>query len=158
MFDLGGPISQAESNAKLDRYSAAFTKYGVSRWGVEDHTGTFLGYAGISRRLSHPLGPHFEIGWRFTRGAWGRGYATESARAALDDAFQNIGLDEVLSYTSPKNLRSQAVMTRLGLRQDASRDFNAEFERSGGFQGLVWFTTRVVSGNPNISDFSIPSD
>ncbi len=90
----------------------------------------------------HPLGPHVEIGWRFTRNAWGQGYATESARAALDNVFQNTELEEVLSYTGADNLRSQAVMARLNLQRDAARDFTAEYEDVGAWRGLVWVAAR----------------
>jgi RimJ/RimL family protein N-acetyltransferase len=86
----------------------------------------------------HPLGPHFEIGWRLMRDAWGRGYATEAAAAALDDAFKRVGLSEVVSYTAPDNLRSQAVMKRLYLQRDSSRDFSANYEGVGIWHGLVW--------------------
>jgi RimJ/RimL family protein N-acetyltransferase len=144
MRDLGGPISRAESGAKFARYQAAYAEHGVSRWAVEDAEGAFLGYAGVMPRLlpDHPLGSHFEVGWRFMRGAWGNGYATESARAALDDAFRRTGLDEILSYTGVDNVRSQAVMARLGLRRDPSRDFTARYERIGLWRGLVWVACR----------------
>lgn len=140
MRDLGGPISGAESDAKLDRYRTAYVQHGLSRWAVEDIDGAFLGYAGVMPRLrpSHPLGPHFEVGWRFMRSAWGNGYATESARAALDDAFRRTGLVEILSYTGGDNVRSQAVMARLGLRRNPSRDFTAAYARVGLWRGLVW--------------------
>lgn len=148
MEDLGGPISRAESDAKLDHYRAAYAKYGLSRWAVENHAGTFLGYVGVMPRQSpgHPLGLHFEVGWRFTRGAWGRGYATEGAKAALDDAFRKAELGEILSYTGAENVRSQAVMARLGLRRDTSRDFIAEYERVGAWRGLVWVAERARGG------------
>jgi RimJ/RimL family protein N-acetyltransferase len=140
MADQGGPIDQTKSDAKLDRYSAAYVEHGLSRWAVEDVDGAFLGYAGVMPRLipDHPLGSHFEIGWRFMRRAWGRGYATESARAALEDAFRRVGLKEIVSYTSAANLRSQAVMARLNLRREPSRDFVAEYEGVGVWHGLVW--------------------
>ena len=74
------------------------------------------------------------------RSAWGHGYATEAARAALHDAFTRCGLTDVLAYTAPDNLRSQAVMARLGLRRDASRDFSEPVgERM--WRGLVWVAT-----------------
>jgi RimJ/RimL family protein N-acetyltransferase len=140
MADQGGPIDQTKSDAKLDRYITAYMEHGVSRWAVENVDGAFLGYAGVMPRLTptHPLGPHFEIGWRFMRRAWGHGYATEGAKAALEDAFRRLGLKEIVSYTSTANLRSQAVMARLNLQRDPSRDFIAEYEGVGQWRGLVW--------------------
>lgn len=139
MLDLGGPISRAASDAKLDRYAAAFDRYGFCRWAVESRAGNFLGYSGVMlSQENHPLGSHFEIGWRLTRSAWGHGYATETARAALQDAFARIGLQEVLAYTGPDNLRSERVMDRLHLQRDASRDFTLVLEGVTAWQGLVW--------------------
>jgi hypothetical protein len=84
MLDLGGPMSRAESDAKLDRYVATFNRCGVCRLAVESRDGDFLGYAGVMpSREDHPLGPHFDIGWRLTRSAWSRGYATEAARCLI---------------------------------------------------------------------------
>jgi RimJ/RimL family protein N-acetyltransferase len=148
MLDLGGPIGRAESDAKLDRYSAAYAEHGLARWAVETVDGDFLGYAGVMPRLAseHPLGAHFEIGWRFTHRAWGHGYATESAKAALDDAFRRAGLKEIVSYTSADNLRSRAVMARLKLQRQPSRDFTAEYARVGRWRGLVWVAWSPLGG------------
>ena len=145
MADQGGPVDQITSDKKFHHYRAAYVERGISRWAVENADGTFLGYAGIMPRLrtDHPLGPHFEIGWRFIRIAWGHGYATESAKAALDDATRRAGLDEIVSYTSADNLRSQAVMARLKFQRKPSRDFVAEYERVGLWRGLVWLAFSV---------------
>jgi RimJ/RimL family protein N-acetyltransferase len=138
MWDFGFTLSRAESDAKLDRYAAALRDHGLSRWAVEDADGRYLGYVGIlPGRADHPLGPHHEIGWRLVRAAWGQGYATEAARAAIDDAFVRAGLDEILAYTAPDNHRSQAVMERLGLARDAMRDFNMP-QADRIWRGLVW--------------------
>jgi RimJ/RimL family protein N-acetyltransferase len=119
MHDYGGPINRRESDAKLDRYAATYRQQGFCRWAIERQDGAFLGYAGIMpSRPGHPLGSHFDIGWRLVRHAWGQGYATEAARAALDDAFIRVRLAEVIAYTSFDNLRSQAVMNRLQLHRD----------------------------------------
>ncbi len=143
MRDYGGPISRAASDVKLDRYRAAYREYGFCRWAVEDKNGAFLGYAGVMpSRPNHPLGAHFEIGWRLVRHAWGYGYATEAAQAALDDAFIRVGLAEVIAYTSADNPRSQAVMNRLQLRRDLSRDFTADSDGTTGWRGLVWVAQR----------------
>jgi RimJ/RimL family protein N-acetyltransferase len=141
MSDYGGPIDRSESDAKLARYRAAFAEHGYARWAIEAHNGAFLGYTGCGQAVAdHPLGPHTDIGWRLVRSAWGRGYATEAAGAALDDAFARLRLAHVLAYTAPDNVRSQAVMKRLGLRRDAARDFSVPFG-AGTWQGLVWIAT-----------------
>jgi RimJ/RimL family protein N-acetyltransferase len=138
MRDLGGPLDRAGSDAKLDRFLAAFAQCGFTRWVIEDRAGAFLGYAGnMPARPDHPLGPHVGIGWRLIRSAWGYGYATEAASAALRDGFARCGLTEVLAYTAPENRRSQAVMARLGLLRDPSRDCN--WVQDGlTWHGLVW--------------------
>ncbi len=145
MHDLGGPISRAMSDAKLDRYVAVFNSYAFCRWAVESRDGDFLGYAGVMPSpKGHPLGPHFEIGWRLMRNAWGHGYATEAASAALHDVFTRVGLEEVVTYTAPDNLRSQAVMDRLRLRRDPSCDFRADYAGVGMWHGLVWIARRPL--------------
>ncbi len=143
MHDYGGPISQAESDTKLDNYSAGFERDGYSRWLIEtmgEPESQFIGYVGVlaHRDPNHPLGPHNDIGWRLNRAAWGNGYATEAAEAALEDVFRRIGLTEVLSYTSATNRRSQAVMKRLNLVRDESRDFILHYPVIGAWTGLVW--------------------
>src|SRR5271163_4932942 len=137
MHDYGGPISRGKSDAKLDRYAIAYRQHGFCRWAVESREGAFLGYTGIMpSRPGHPLGSHIEIGWRLVRHAWRHGYATEAARAALDDAFIRVGLAEVVAYTAADNLRSQAVMTRLQLQRDPSRDFTADYDGVKAWRGL----------------------
>ena len=140
MADYGGPIDRSESREKFERYVAAQRDHHVSRWAVENLDGAFLGYAGVMPRLSkdHPLGAHFELGWRFVRNAWGQGYATESAKAGLRHAIHEVELSEILSYTSPDNERSQAVMARLSLVRDQARDFMTLTPSGEQWQGLVW--------------------
>lgn len=140
MADQGGPISPAASDAKFDRYRAAFERDGVSRWAVEGGWGQFVGYVGVMFRpeMDHPLGSHYEIGWRLARSAWGLGYATEAARSALDHAVGVLGDQEIVSYTSETNQRSRAVMDRLGLKREPTRDFSIEDGRMGSWRGLVW--------------------
>jgi len=136
--DLGGPLSGAESDAKLARYMATFEDVGFCRWLVEDRCEQFLGYAGVMpSRSSHPLGHHFDIGWRLVRSAWGRGYATEAAKASLRDVFERVHLKEVLAYTSADNIRSQAVIKRLDMQRAASLD-HSEPVGKGMWRGLVW--------------------
>lgn len=144
MADLGGPLDRARSDEKFDRYRLALDQHGVSRWALEDRQGRFLGYAGVMFRADprHPLGPHYDAGWRLVRNAWGAGYATEATRAALDHAFERLQAPEILSYTASDNIRSQAVMRRLDLRRDPSRDFTTRYDDVGEWRGLVWVASR----------------
>jgi RimJ/RimL family protein N-acetyltransferase len=136
--DLGGPLARAESDAKLDRYMATFEQVGFCRWLIEDMNEQFLGYAGVMpSRSGHPLGRHFDIGWRLARSAWGRGYATEAAKASLRDAFERVHLKEVLAYTAADNVRSQAVIQRLNMQRAASLDYSEPVGK-GTWRGLVW--------------------
>ena len=136
--DLGGALDRAQSDAKFDRYVAAFERYGFCRWALEDSDGQFLGYTGVMpSRPGHPLGPHVDIGWRLVRWAWGRGYATEAAKASLRDAFERVHLKQVLAYTSADNVRSRAVIKRLKMTRAASLDYSEPLG-AGMWKGLVW--------------------
>lgn len=137
--DLGGAFSRAKSNEKLKRYLKAQAEQGYSRWVIENREGRFLGYAGIMPvSKEHPLGLHNEIGWRLKRAAWGQGYATEAAKFALKDGFERLSFSEILSYTAASNTRSQSVMQRIGMTRDTGRDFTAQYEGYGEWQGCVW--------------------
>jgi RimJ/RimL family protein N-acetyltransferase len=67
--------------------------------------------------------PGVEIAWRFAYEHWGKGYATEAARAVLDDAFGRVGLAEVVAITTPHNERSRRVMDRLGMTESPGDTF-----------------------------------
>jgi RimJ/RimL family protein N-acetyltransferase len=85
---------------------------GFGMWGVEElETGRLAGRVGFHE----PEGwPGFELGWTIGRAFWGKGYATEAARASLDHAFNDMGRDHVISLIDPENVRSIAVAQRLG--------------------------------------------
>lgn len=89
-------------------------------------TGECIGFCGLHEG---DITPHFppgtiEIGWRLVRRAWGKGYATEGARAALDNGFARLRLPEIVSFAVHDNHRSTAVMQRLGMTRDADSDFD----------------------------------
>jgi RimJ/RimL family protein N-acetyltransferase len=117
-------LTPAESDAFVDRIAAGFARHGYGLWAVETTgTGEFAGFTGLSvPAFEAHFTPAVEIGWRLTRSAWGRGYASEAARAALSFGFE-LGLSEIVSFTSATNLRSQAVMRRIGMAHDPADDF-----------------------------------
>ncbi len=138
MADSGGPISRDASAQKMVRYREAESRLGYGRMVVTSREGEFLGYVGIAQvDAGHPCAGANEIGWRLVRKAWGFGLATEAARAALEDGFLRCGLEEVISFTEATNLRSQAVMRKLELERDPSRDFETSYD-GFSWSGLVW--------------------
>ncbi len=118
-------LSRAGSDAMVDRLEARFDDHGWGLWAVEVIGGApFIGYVGLSPAdFEAPFTPATEVGWRLAHEAWGNGYATEAARAALSFGFDEAGMDEVDSWTAVGNVRSQAVMERLGMRRDPGGDF-----------------------------------
>jgi len=119
-------LSRAESDEMMDRLEAAFDADGFGFWAVEERgSGLLLGATGLNRvGFEAPFVPAVEVGWRFVRAAWGRGYATEAAGAALSFGFDDAGLDEIVAMAVPHNERSLAVMDRIGMRRDPDGDFD----------------------------------
>jgi RimJ/RimL family protein N-acetyltransferase len=112
------PLTHEQSDSFVrDRIVPGFVERGYGLWAVEvPHGARFIGFVGLSDpRFSAWFTPCTEVGWRLARGHWGRGYATEAARAAVAFGFDEVGLDELVSFTAPANTRSIAVMERLGM-------------------------------------------
>ncbi|MFD0776114.1 GNAT family N-acetyltransferase [Streptomonospora algeriensis] len=126
MAHFPAALSRAESDAMADRIQARLDERGFGLWALEAAgTGEFLGFTGLSlARFPAHFTPAVEVGWRLARHAWGRGYATEAARAAVAFGFDRCGLEEIVSFTARTNVRSQAVMRRLGMRCDSADDFD----------------------------------
>lgn len=118
------PIDRAASDASIDAWRRQFEQRGWSNWAVEMvATERFIGFVGLSvPRWTLPCSPCVEVGWRLARAEWGRGYATEAARASLRFGFDVLRLPEIVSFTTLGNRRSRAVMERLGMR-NAHQDF-----------------------------------
>lgn len=120
------PLDRDGSDRLIDRRQAFLAKLGWGLWAVEVvETGEFIGFTGLSwEPFDMPASPCVEVGWRLAADHWGRGYAPEAARAALDVAFDDLALEEVVSFTTTENEPSRRVMTKLGLRHDPARDFD----------------------------------
>lgn len=123
---LAGPMARTDSDAFADRIIAHISEHGWGLWAVEvPGIADFIGFVGLSRpRFEAPFTPCVEIGWRLAFEHWGKGYATEAARAVLDFGFGTLELPEIVSFTTLSNTRSRAVMERLGLTHDARDDFD----------------------------------
>ena len=122
---LSRPLDRAESDAFVDRIVAHWAADGHGLWAVERRDdGAFIGFVGLAApNFEAAFTPCVEVGWRLAPEAWGHGYATEAGRAALQFGFEQLGLGEIVSFTVPANVRSRAVMERIGLRRDPADDF-----------------------------------
>ncbi|MEE1610760.1 GNAT family N-acetyltransferase [Microvirga sp. CF3016] len=118
------PIEKGEADARL--HAEGFERHGFDQWVVElPGISAFIGVAGLRRILREmPFQPRVDVGWHFVPAYWGRGYATEAARAALRDIFERSDLQEVVAYTSRMNEPSRKVMHRLGMTHDPAEDFD----------------------------------
>jgi RimJ/RimL family protein N-acetyltransferase len=121
-----GPMTRDESDALVERFVARWRDDGHAPWAVERlGDGEFLGFIGLATaHFDARFTPAVEVGWRLARDAWGHGYATEGGRASVEWGFETLGLPEVVSFTTPGNVRSRAVMERLGMRRDPADDFD----------------------------------
>jgi ribosomal-protein-alanine N-acetyltransferase len=126
-------LTAEQSDAFIDRIEDGFERRGFGLWAVEiARTGRFIGFTGLSvPRFEAHFTPAVEIGWRLDRSSWGHGYATEAARRALAFAFDEVRLAEVVSFTVHANLRSQAVMKRVGMTHDPADDFDHPLIETG---------------------------
>lgn len=117
-------MTAAESDALAAQVRADLETNGHGLWAVEVTGGApFIGFVGLARPSFEPFTASMEVGWRLARDAWGHGYATEAARAAVAFAFTNLGLRELVSFTVPANTASRRVMEKLGFTHDAAGDF-----------------------------------
>jgi RimJ/RimL family protein N-acetyltransferase len=133
MGHIRDPMTRAESDAFARRIEDQLENDDFGLWALEVRgSGAFAGFTGLARQtFAAPFNPSVEVGWRLAREAWGNGYATEAARAALDFAFGVLELEEVVSITTVRNLRSQAVMRRLGMTRDPADDFEQRHKALG---------------------------
>lgn len=119
----GIPWTDEQIQDFVGRQVSLYSARGYCRWKiVEASTGGLIGFCGPGMWRD---APDPELGWWLARDHWGRGLATEAARAAFEDAFERIGLNRIISIAMPENVASIGVMKKLGLK------FDVEFESEG---------------------------
>lgn len=119
----GVPWSEDEIRSFVDRQMELYRTRGFCRWKlIHKPDGNVIGFCGVGFWRN---GPAREIGWWLARPYWGRGLATEAARAALDDIFERVRMDRVVSIAMLGNRASIRIMEKLGLQ------FDCEFENEG---------------------------
>lgn len=142
-FPYGRAFTRAETQAFLDAQMQEWDESGFGCWAARERTsGELLGYVGVSvPRFLPEILPAVEVGWRFAPSAWGKGYAAEGARAALDESFGTLGLDVVCSVPQADNPRSVRVAERLGMRLVRQVAIPAN-ERRSALEALLFEVTR----------------
>ncbi|MBV8251276.1 MAG: GNAT family N-acetyltransferase [Chitinophaga sp.] len=110
-------LTPTDTRAMMDRMELHFSKYGYGLYAVDLlATGEFIGFIGFSHpAFEATFTPCVEIGWRLRAEAWGAGLATEGAIRCLQYGFDQLGLEEVVSFTATLNQRSERVMQKIGM-------------------------------------------
>ena len=110
-------LNQEKSDDLANRIRQKMERFGWGFWALErQHDGQFLGFVGLNDPdYSVPVSPCTEIGWRLDQPYWGFGYASEAAKKCLEIAFTTLNRQRIHSFTAIPNMRSQAVMTRIGM-------------------------------------------
>jgi RimJ/RimL family protein N-acetyltransferase len=140
---LGDTLTREQSDASVAGFQAEFDERGYGWWAVEvQATGEFIGFAGLDDVDDDMPFTGVEIGWRLARSAWGHGYATEAALATLSFGFETLELPEILAVTTATNLRSQAVMHRIGMTRDPADDFDDPSAPDGPLRHNVLYRIR----------------
>lgn len=111
-------LSKQESDAFAQAIIAEIKEFGFGLYAVEvKETSEFIGFIGFHRAtFESDFTPCIEIGWRLKKEEWGRGYATEGAKACLQYGFEELGFDEIYSFTAAINEPSKHVMRKIGLQ------------------------------------------
>jgi RimJ/RimL family protein N-acetyltransferase len=122
---LGPLLTFEQASAWVLSFQDDLDRYGFGFWALEVRaSGEFIGFTGLQTADEEMPFTGVELGWRLARPAWGHGYATEAALAAAGYGFAVMGLPEIFAVTTAGNLRSQAVMRRIGMTSDPAEDFD----------------------------------
>lgn len=122
---LLGPLTEQQVDLFIEAMNKQQHDRNYTLWAVEEKaTGGMMGFIGLNYvEWEAPFTPAVEIGWRLGSEYWGKGYATEGAKAVLEYGFEQLGLQEIVSFTVPANKRSQRVMEKIGMMREEKGDF-----------------------------------
>lgn len=108
----GKPADRETAAKAITSMIDHWQRHGFGRWAVEDkNTHEFLGYGGLRSLLDMP-----EAVYHFAKEHWGKGFATEVARASLEFGFNDRGFERIVAIAKPLNAASIHVMEKLGMR------------------------------------------
>ena len=113
----GSTLNREQSGEQVSRFVRHWDERGFGLWALEEkESGAFVGFAGLSYQEDWPEGEHkTEVGWRLDRAFWGRGLATEAAKASVTYGLETLGLERIISIIQPENTASRRVAEKAGL-------------------------------------------
>jgi len=151
---VGPLLTFEQASAWVLNFQDDLDRYGFGFWAVEVRTsGKFIGFTGLGTVDDQMPFTGIELGWRLARPAWGHGYATEAALAALQYGFDIMGQPEIVAVTMARNLRSQAVMRRIGMTTDPAEDFDdPDVDESPLRRHVVYRKLRTPAGDPLLAN------
>lgn len=129
LFIENNPVKSIEEITKvIEMLKKQYQENGIARWAVIDKaTNECVGWSGL-KYFKQPLNNHnnfYELGYRFKKKHWNKGYATESSIAILEYGFNNLNVESIFAITDPKNVKSKKVLTKIGF------DFHETFDYEG---------------------------
>jgi RimJ/RimL family protein N-acetyltransferase len=141
LFIENNPVKSIDEITKvIEMLKKQYKENGIARWAVIDKlTNECIGWSGL-KYFNQPLNKHnnfYELGYRFKKKHWGKGFATESSNAILDYGFKNLNTDAIYAITDPKNLNSKKVLSKLGF------DFKETFDYEG--DPTDWFELKKTT-------------
>lgn len=141
LYIENNPVKSIDEITKvIEMLKIQYKENGIARWAVVDKLANeCVGWSGL-KYFNQPLNNHtdfYELGYRFKKKHWGKGFATESAIAILDYGFKNLNTNRIFAITDPKNVNSKKVLTKLGF------DFQETFDYEG--DPTDWFELKKTT-------------
>lgn len=141
LFIENNPVKSIDEITKvIEMLKNQYKENGIARWAVIDKlTNECIGWSGL-KYFNQPLNKNnnfYELGYRFKKKRWGKGFATESSVAILDYGFANLNVDKIFAITDPKNANSKKVLSKLGF------DFKETFDYEG--DPTDWFELKKTT-------------
>ncbi|MBK8581769.1 MAG: GNAT family N-acetyltransferase [Flavobacteriales bacterium] len=130
LFIENNPVKSIDEITKvIEMLKVQYKENGIARWAVVDKlTNECVGWSGL-KYFKQPLNHHndfYELGYRFKKKHWGKGFATESSNAILDYGFKNLNTDTIFAIADPKNVNSKKVLTKLGFDYQETFDYEGD--------------------------------
>ncbi|MCD0473822.1 GNAT family N-acetyltransferase [Flavobacterium sp. EDS] len=141
LYIENNPVKEISEITKvIEMLKKQYQENGIARWAVVDkQTNECVGWSGL-KYFNESLNKHnnfYELGYRFKKKHWGKGFATEAAIAILNYGFSNLKVDSVFAITDPNNSNSKKVLTKLGF------DFQETFDYEGDMTD--WFELKKIN-------------